>query len=131
MARHASSGLSIAQLRGILASRQSELKKLQKQRKGLQKKLNQIDSRIASLGGTSTGRTGDGTRPRNTMNLVEALTKVMQGKSKPMSIAEITDAVRSAGYKSSSPSFRSIVNQALIREKKLFSPAGRGLYQMK
>jgi septal ring factor EnvC (AmiA/AmiB activator) len=129
MPKRSSTDLSIAQLRSILSDRQSELKKLVKQRKRAQKELDRIDAQIAQLGGTASGRTSAGGRPRNAMSLVEALTKVLQGAGKPMSVGEITDAVRASGYRSSSPSFRLIVNQTLIREKKLFSPTGRGIYQ--
>jgi hypothetical protein len=50
-----------------------------------------------------------------------------------MKIADITDAVLATGYSTSSGSFRAIVNQTLIKERKRFGPVDgeRGTYQLK
>ena len=58
------------------------------------------------------------------------LEQVLGRASKPMRVADITDAVRSAGYRTRSANFRGIVNQTLIKDKR-FGSAGRGLYQIK
>jgi hypothetical protein len=39
--------------------------------------------------------------------------------------------VQKSGYRSNSANFRSIVNQTLIKERKRFGQAGRGIYQLK
>ena len=46
---------------------------------------------------------------------------------KEMSVTEAADAVRANGYITTSPNFRTIVNQALIRDAR-FKRVGRGLY---
>jgi hypothetical protein len=48
-------------------------------------------------------------------------------KGKTMGVAEAADAVQKAGYKTSSPNFRTIVNQALLRSE-LIKKLGRGAY---
>ncbi len=136
MAKRGPIGLSITQLRQILASRQSDLKKLTKQRKALQKQLNAIDFRIARLDGNETtprnGTISSGRkRARNASSLVATLEGVLSAKGKPMNVGEIVDGVLASGYRSSSPAFRSIVNQTLIKEKKKFTSTARGVYQMK
>lgn len=48
-----------------------------------------------------------------------------------MSVAEVADAVRNAGYKSLAASFRTIVNMTLLKRKDLFKRVGRGQYTAK
>jgi hypothetical protein len=62
------------------------------------------------------------------MNLIEALGKVLDGKT--MSVTEVSEAVQKAGYKTTSPSFRTIVNQTLINSGK-FKRVERGKYTAK
>ena len=65
-------------------------------------------------------------RPRNETNLVEALAKTL--KNKTMSVMETAAAVQKAGYKTTSPNFRTIVNQTLLGYKKVFKKISRGQY---
>jgi hypothetical protein len=135
MALLGSAGMSISQLRSLLSSHTSELRKLQKQRAGLLRQIAKVDGRIAKLDGAPTGggrrRVGAGTRARNKTSLVDTLKDVLGKKGKPLPVGEIVEAVLATGYKSSSPNFRAIVNQTLIKERKSFSPTGRGVYGLK
>ena len=137
MAFLGSAGLSISQLKSLLVSQTSELKKLHKQRDGLQSQIDKVDARIAKLNGAAGGgaRRGGGgggkrTRAKNKASLVETLKEVL-GKGKPLPVGEIVAGVLATGYKSSSPNFRAIVNQTLIKERKSFASAGRGIYGLK
>lgn len=47
-----------------------------------------------------------------------------------MSVTEVAEAVQRQGYKTTSPSFRTIVNQTLINSGK-FRPVSRGQYTAK
>ena len=67
-------------------------------------------------------------RPKNEMNLVESLAKVLKGKT--MSVTEVADAVQKEGYKTTSANFRTIVNQTLIKSP-AFRKVGRGQYTAK
>src|SRR5690606_1740755 len=69
-----------------------------------------------------TGRAGR--RPRNEANLVDSLRKVLDGKT--MGVAEVAEAVQAAGYRTTSANFRTIVNQALITNPKVFRKVARG-----
>jgi hypothetical protein len=130
MPRGKSIGLSISELERMLAERRSAVGKLNKQRADLQKKLDTIDREIAKLGGSVISRRFGGGRARNAMSLVEAMASALNSKE-AMRVGDIVDAVQANGYHSSSANFRGIVNQTLIKEKKRFASAGRGLYLLK
>lgn len=78
--------------------------------------------------GAATGAPRRGRPPGkgNKTNLATALRGVLSGKT--MSVAEVSDAVQKAGYKTSSPNFRTIVNQALISNPSAFKKVARGQY---
>ena len=129
MARPAVSGLSVAQLERLLNEKKSGIEKLNRKRAELQKKLDALDREIEKLGGSPGQRTAGG-RARNAMSLTKTLEAILQG-GQPMSVKDIVDAVQAKGYRSSSPAFRGIVNQTLIKERKMFSNPSRGMYQLK
>jgi hypothetical protein len=130
MARPASgTNLSIAQLEQILRQRRSEQQRLEKKRSKVQRQLDRLDAEIAALDGGAGGRGGTG-RVRNEKSLNEMIATVLGKSAKPMAVGDIEAAVRSAGYRSNSDQFRSIVNQALIKDKR-FGAASRGMYQLK
>jgi len=136
MARPATAAFNIAQLERILQERRSELNRLERQRSELQRKLDGLDRQITKLNGSLRGRrgaggAGGGTRARNEHSLVEVIETVLRGNGKPMRVGDIVEAVQSGGYRSNSANFRGIVNQTLIKERKRFSAADRGLYQLK
>lgn len=125
----ASSGLSIEQLEKLLNSRRNELQKLMRQRAKIAKRLEMLDNRIHDLGGKAGGR--GATRARNEYSLLELMETVMKEAGKPMKVGDIMEAVQAKGYRSTSPNFRGIVNQTLIKERKRFAQASRGIYQLK
>jgi hypothetical protein len=129
MPRIAADGFSIGQLMQLLHSRQSQVKKLQKQRAKLERKLDAIDERLRQLGG-SGGRGRGGARARNDQSLIEVIESVLKSSGKAMKVGDIADAAQAKGYRSNSANFRGIVNQTLIKDKR-FSAASRGMYQLK
>lgn len=138
MARTASPNFTIAQLEQLLLGRRTELSRLERQRATIARKLNRIDARIAALGGN--GRRGGagiggsrvtaGGRVRNEKSLNDTIEQVLGKGGKAMGVGDIADAVRSAGYRSNSANFRSIVNQTLIKDKR-FASSERGMYHLK
>jgi len=102
---------------------------LMKRRAAAAAKLAAIDGQIDALSGTSgrgaaaSSRSG---RAKNSMTLVEALSKVLSGKQ--LTIAQAMDAVKAAGYKTDSKSFRISVNATLLKFKKKFKKVARGIY---
>ena len=133
MPRPATAAFNIAQLERILHDRRSDLNRLERQRSELQRKLGGVERRIIRLQGSLRGgrRGGGGIRARNDQSLVATIESVMRSHGKPMRVGEIVDAVQAGGYRSNSDNFRGIVNQTLIKERKRFSAAERGVYQLK
>ncbi len=122
-------GASTVELRAELARRSRELKRLETRRAKLITQLEEVETEIASYGGPAAGGlTASGRprkRPKNTMTLEEALARVLKGRT--MSVTEVSEAVQEAGYRTSSSTFRTIVNQTLIKSKK-FKKVGHGKY---
>ena len=125
--------LSIAELRAELAQRERHVKQLQGRRDQLLDQLAALDNEIATADGkraavrTRRQRQGQaGRRQRNKMNLVDALRKVLGNKT--MSVSDAAEAVQRAGYKTSSANFRTIVNQSLLANRKVFRKVSRGQY---
>jgi hypothetical protein len=141
-------------LRAELERRSQDLDKLEAQRNALIEQMEEVDAEIATIsaalggGGARRGRRGGrGRRPgrparkaaakrapraaggrkraRNAESLEVALAKVLKGKT--MGVSEAADAVRKSGYKTTSPNFRTIVNQTLLRSE-LIKKTGRGAY---
>ncbi len=117
---------------------QAELKRrldtLQAHRESLMDEINRLDLEIASFDSTTGsrrngGRTRSGSvrrRPQNSTNLVQALAKLLDDRT--LSVTEMSEEVQRAGYRTSSQNFRTIVNQTLINNKKLFKRVSRGKY---
>jgi hypothetical protein len=73
--------------------------------------------------GARGGRRGRG---RGGVSLVGALHNLLKGQT--MGVAEAAVAVRKAGYKSSSPNFRTMVNAAFLSNPDKFNRVSRGQY---
>lgn len=130
------SGLSVDELQAEISRRSRSNAKLLKQHAKAMKKLEEIERQIIANGGSISGSRrlrfgGPGVnlgrkRPKNDMNLVEALTKTLKGKT--MGVTELAAAVQKNGYKTSAANFRTIVNQTLIKHPKTFKKIARGQY---
>lgn len=146
-------GVPTSQLQAELERRASDLDKLEAKREELMAQVEEVESEISTIsaalgagGGRATsgrrpgrpakkaarggpragGRAAKrGKRPRNAESLEVALAKVLKGKT--MGVSEVADAVQKAGYKTTSPNFRTIVNQTLLRSD-LIKKTGRGAY---
>lgn len=134
-----------SKLRAELDRRSQALGHLQQQRDRLMAAIGEIDRTLADFGAAPTGgamrRRGPGRPPgkaaapgtrrraRNEMNLVEALAQTLKGKT--MGVSEVSEEVQKNGYKTTSPNFRTIVNQALISNPKVFKKIARGQYTAK
>ena len=122
--------LSLDELEQMLEGRRRTLKKLQKQRAKWQKRLDRVDAEIAAMSGRRSSLRGGGKRPRNPVNLPDAIAGVLASSRQPLFVSEITDRVQKAGYRSSSANFRGIVNLTLIKDKR-FENTARGVYRMR
>ncbi|MEX0877055.1 MAG: hypothetical protein WD114_06310 [Phycisphaerales bacterium] len=120
--------MSTAELQAELQRREKNIRKLERRRERILSDLASIEGELAAEGALSSSG-GIRRRPRNEKNLVDTLADVLKGKT--MSVTEATQAVQQAGYITTAANFRTIVNQALIREKKVFKKVARGQYTTK
>jgi len=130
------SRFTIAQLENMLQARRSQLEQLQRERHALKKQLDALDDKIKGMGGSLRGGAGGGGmtaggRARNEQSLTETIAGVLEKAGKPISVGEILQGVQATGYRSNSANFRGIINQTLIKERKRFANAARGLYGLK
>lgn len=116
--------LSVNVLEKELRRRAKSLRTLERKRDRLAKKLATVDAQIAAAGGSSAR--GRRTRPQNSMTLVQAMAKSLAGKT--LGVTELANAVKKDGYSSHAANFRTIVNQALIKHRKVFKKVSRGQY---
>ena len=128
-----SASLTLAQLERLMRTRRTEMARLGRQRDKLQKKLDAMNARIAAVSGGSVGngRAQGGGRGRNAVSLQDVIHQILSKAGGPMGVGDIAAKVLASGYQTKSGNFRGIVNQTLIKDKKGFSKAGRGLYQIK
>lgn len=114
------SNMSLTELQMELARRRRGAAKLERRREKLMAELAEINAQLAELGvsGGAGGR-------RNAHTLPDALYSVLQGKT--MTVTEAADAVRASGYNSAAANFRTMVNQALLKDKR-FKKVARGQY---
>jgi hypothetical protein len=125
-------GMSLDALQDELNRR---LQDLREERETLKRDLDRVDAQINAIaasgargmGITATGRPRK--RPQNAANLVESLAKLL--RTRTMSVTEMSGAVQKAGYLTTSPNFRTIVNQTLINHPKRFKRVSRGKYTAK
>lgn len=124
--------VSTVKLAEELKRREKELSRLEARRDRVAAQLAELDDQIAALAGAggygATARGGLRRRPRNDKPLADALVEVLTGQT--MGVSEVAEAVQRAGYRTSSPNFRTIVNQTLLRDKRIKKIA-RGQYTAK
>jgi hypothetical protein len=132
------SHLSFDDLQAELRRRAKAGQGLQRKRASLLTRLNAVEDRMRELGihtngvAAPRGRAGrvgaipGRKRARNEMNLCDALAKVLKGKT--MGVTEVAEAVQKAGYRTTAANFRTIVNQCLIKNNKVFKKVERGQY---
>jgi hypothetical protein len=116
--------MSIADLHAEIRRRQRGSKSLFRRRQTLLTKIAALDAQIAAAG-ASPGKSGE-PRPRNEMSLMEALRRVLKGKT--MSVTDAAEAVQKAGYRTSAANFRTMVNQVLLKKGNGFKKVARGQY---
>jgi hypothetical protein len=125
------SSISAAELQAELRRRGGAVKKLVRRHQALVAKAAELQTQIEAMGGAvgpAPAAAGRGSRARNSVSLVKALSDALNGKS--LSIEEAMDAVKKAGYQSDSASFRQIISQTLVSRPE-FKRVSRGVYSLK
>ena len=126
MAGHGLSDMSITELQSEIRKRQRNLRSLERKRDRLVEQLRQVEADIREAGGLVAAVSGGGrVRPRNDQNLADSLADLL--KDQTLSVTTAAEEVQRAGYKTTSPNFRTIVNQTLLKDAR-FKRVGRGQY---
>lgn len=121
------SNISISELHTEIRRRQRHLDALHRKREKLATQLREVEEQILEEGGAMGALTGR-KRPRNEQNLADALADLLSNQT--LSVTEAAEQVQSAGYRTTSPNFRTIVNQTLLKDTR-FKRVGRGRYTSK
>ncbi len=114
--------MSIDELQSEIRKRERRRKSLERKRERLQSQIIEVERELAEAGGPLTGGRK---RPRNDQNLGDALADLLATQT--LNVTSIAEEVQKAGYRTTSPNFRTIVNQTLIKDPR-FTRVGRGLY---
>jgi|307.fasta_scaffold430151_1 hypothetical protein len=117
--------ISAAALQAELRRRQRRVRALMHKHEQLMVSAAALRAEIEGLGGATTALGRLRRRPLNKMSLVDALKRVLSGKT--LSVDEAVQRTMETGYRSSSPHFRLIVNRALARNA-AFKRVSRGHY---
>jgi hypothetical protein len=131
MAKRGLTGLSLPELQREIRRRERRVSGLITKRDRLIQRVEAIDREIISNGGNVSGRGGRVSlrrRPRNDSNLADALVDIL--KNTEMSVTDVAQAVQNAGYVTTSPNFRTIVNQTLLKDSRI-KKVRRGIYTSK
>lgn len=131
MAKKSLTGLSLTELQSEIRKREKRVNGLMNKRAAILKQLQNVDAEIASYGGavrSASGRMTGRKRPKNDSNLADALVNVL--RNKVLSVTDVAQAVQKAGYITTSPNFRTIVNQTLLKDKRI-KKISRGKYTAK
>ncbi|MFO0859708.1 MAG: hypothetical protein U0570_04065 [Phycisphaerales bacterium] len=115
--------MTTAELQAEIRRRSGRTKSLQRRYEKLLGKLEALRKEIAEAGGAVIGGGG---RASNEMSLVDALRKVLDGRT--LGVSQAADAVLASGYMTTSPNFRTIVNQTFIKHRNKFKKVSRGRY---
>jgi len=120
--------LSNADLTAELQRREKDQAKLQARRAKLLTELDQLDKELGDLNGKpATKRSSKTPRPKNGLSLNEALAAAVPvGES--ITAKEATDAIRAAGYQTSSKNFGVQVASRLAKDER-FERTERGIYK--
>ncbi|MSR58394.1 MAG: hypothetical protein EXS05_12070 [Planctomycetaceae bacterium] len=127
--------MTVAQLERLLQKKRTNLDSLEQRRSRLQKKLKQLDSRIALIGGVvregrkpRRGRK----RPKNTQTLLQALSQVLTHNKKGLTLKELADKILEGGYKTASTKFQNTVYQVIYNNQdKVAHDAKTKTYRLK
>ena len=127
MARVSFKQFSTAALQAEIERRKRATGPLMRKRDRLLKLVAQLNAKLGDAAANNGSPRRGGKRSKNEMSLVDALRKVMKGRT--MGVQEAADAVQKAGYRSSSKTFRVVVAIAIANNRKAFKRVERGRYK--
>ena len=130
-----SPSFTLAELSAELDRRYRQYEELSARLHEIADELESIEAKIAELSAIQEPGLREQRSPagkhirRKQVALPQVLHKVLKGKT--LTVKDAVAAARRAGYKTRSPNFRIIVNQALIDHRELFRKVAHGKYTAK
>jgi len=137
------SNMSLAELEAILEKKQSRLDELKKKQSRLEKELDGVNQEIATLEGKGKGRRGRPAgstnkkktvrrrRAKNAKPLKGHVEEILADNKKGLTLQQIVDKVKKAGYKSKSKDFKNVVYQCLYHTEEFVLDKAKGTYTLK
>jgi chromosome segregation ATPase len=138
------SNMSLAELESMLKEQKDRLDNLKKKQKTLEKDLESVNREIATLEGKGSRRRGrpPGTksgstkkvrrrRAKNVKPLKAYVIDVLNANKKGLTLQEISDKVKEAGYKSKSKSFKNVLYQCLYHNREFMHDSDAGIYKLR
>ena len=123
---------TLAELSAEIDRRQERFNELAARCQNLAAELERIETQVAELSANQEpglreqrSRAGKHVR-RKQVALPQVLHKILKGKT--LTVKDAVAAARRAGYKTKSPNFRIMVNQALLDHRELFRKVAHGKY---
>ncbi len=121
--------MSLSEIKQILRSREIQVDSLKRKRDKLTAQLQEVEEQIASLEGTmSVERRG--VRAKNEKSLNEHVQDALKKTKKGLTLSELSDAVKSAGYQSNSRNFKNVLYQNLYNATNISRDANSGKYTL-
>lgn len=112
--------MTVAQLERLLQKKRTRLDSLEQRRKQLLKQLQQVDERIAQLGGVvrdarqpRRGRK----RPKNAQTLLQAMSQVLATNKRGLTLKDLSAKILEMGYKTASSNFENTVYQIIYNNQ--------------
>lgn len=141
------SNMSLAELEAMLRDQKKRLDELKKKQSSLQKDLDGVTQEIAVLEGKGKGSgrrgrpAGSGStgkkktvrrrRAKNSKPLKDYVREALKNSKKGLSLQEVMDAVKKAGYKSKSKNFKNVLYQCLYHTEEFVLDSKKGTYTVK
>lgn len=127
----AAADLSVAQLQQMLDTKKSKLDSLKKQRNRLAKDLESVEKQISAIEGRGVRKRRGGKRARNAQPLSAYVRDILSRSRKGLSLADLSQKIRDAGYKSNSSDFKNVVYQCLYNSKEFYHDEKTQTYRVK
>lgn len=134
------SQMSLAELESILKEQKTRLDSLKKKQRDLEKDLDSVNREISALEGNGSRRRGRPAgstrtvprrRAKNAKPLKGYVIDVLNANKKGLTLQEISDKVKAAGYKSKSKSFKNVLYQCLYHNREFMHDSDAGIYKLK
>lgn len=126
--------ISVAELEKLLLVRKNQLEELLQRKAELQSQLRDVDQEIARMQGSRSTSTTPSTSRARTMNdksLREYVVLILGKSKRGMSLADLSEKVLAAGYRTESHNFRNVLYQCVYNTKDVYHDEQTGTYRLR